>query len=137
VAWVMIRRPEPVASARVLFAALFVATTPVQPWYAAGLVAFAALAGSPWVMAVTLAGYPYFFAVILDYRHVVAAGRVSYGAAAAAVVAAWALGSRRRHLAQVDRPAAVEAAVPARPVPGREDGPGGPARVPERLESPR
>ena len=141
VGWVVVTRPDPVTAASVLLGALFVATTPVQPWYAAGLVAFAALDGWPWIISITLAGYPYFFAVILDYRHAAGLGRAAYGAALAVVSVAW-LGRRQLqargglrggHDAHVDRAAAVEPAVAAGPVPGGEHRPGGAGPVTERL----
>jgi hypothetical protein len=50
----------------------------------------ATVATAPVWSAVALAGYPYFFAVILDAPHAVAIGRIGYGAALVAV----ALGSR-------------------------------------------
>jgi hypothetical protein len=88
--WVLLRRPAlPVGCAAVL-GALLLAVTPVQPWYALTLLAVAAVAGAPAWAAVAVAGYPYFFAVILDSPHAVAIGRVSYGLALVAVV----LGSR-------------------------------------------
>ena len=88
--WLLRRRPPlPEAGAAVLGASLL-AVTPVQPWYALTLLAVATVATSPAWSAVALAGYPYFFAVILDSPHAVAIGRVSYGLALLAV----ALGSR-------------------------------------------
>jgi hypothetical protein len=81
--WVAWPRRQPLPApdaARILLVALFLATTPVQPWYAVAAVAVAALSGRPWAAAVTIAGYPYFFGVLLDY-HAVTIGRVSYGAA--------------------------------------------------------
>ena len=41
----------------------------------------------PWWGAITVAAYPYFFAVILDYTHPVGLGTVCYAAALAALVA--------------------------------------------------
>jgi hypothetical protein len=93
VAWVVWRRPDPRRAATVLLVALFLAATPVQPWYAVSLLAVATIASWPWAAAVLLAGYPYFFALILDYRHTVALGRASYGAALGVVVVA----SYRQH----------------------------------------
>lgn len=87
--WVAWRRPPMPSGAAMILTALFLATSPVQPWYATSLLAVGALAGLPWVAAVAVAGYPYFFAVILDDPHVVAIGRASYGAAAAIVLVSW------------------------------------------------
>lgn len=86
------RRPAvPVGGATVLGAALL-AATPVQPWYAVVLLALATVAGAPAWAAVAAAGYPYFFAVILDWPRARLIGTVSYGAALVAV----ALVSRAR-----------------------------------------
>ena len=84
--WVAWRRPPMPFGAAVVLAALFLATSPVQPWYATSIVAVAVLAGVPWLAVVAVAGYPYFFAVILDHPHAVAMGRASYGTAALAVL---------------------------------------------------
>jgi hypothetical protein len=85
VAWVLLRRiPAPRACAAVLGAVLL-AATPVQPWYAVVLLAVATVAAEPRWALVVAAGYPYFFAVILDAPHAVAIGRVSYGVALAGV----------------------------------------------------
>jgi hypothetical protein len=84
VAW---RRPPAPRAAVVVLCALFLTTTPVQPWYAVSLVAMACIAGWPEAIAVVAAGYPYFFAVILDYRHTIALGRLSYGMALMVLVA--------------------------------------------------
>jgi hypothetical protein len=84
VAW---RRPPAPRAAVVVLCALFLTTTPVQPWYAVSLVAMACIAGWPEAIAVVAAGYPYFFAVILDYRHTIVLGRLSYGLALMVLVA--------------------------------------------------
>jgi len=91
-AWVLWRRPGVPASAAALLGGLLLAATPVQPWYAVPLLAVAAVAARPVWAAVAAAGYPYFFAVILDSPHAVVIGRVSYGVALAAVIVA----ARRR-----------------------------------------
>ena len=79
------RPPLPRACAMVLGAVLL-AVTPVQPWYALSLLAVATVAGAPIWVAPVVAGYPYFFALILDSPYEVALGRVSYGAALAVLV---------------------------------------------------
>ena len=95
VAWVASRRPELTRGAAVLLASLFLVATPVQPWYAISLLAVATVAGLPEAAVVVAAGYPYFFAVILDHPHTTAIGRLSYGTALA-VVAGGAIVPRRR-----------------------------------------
>jgi len=87
-AWVLLRRPAAPRACAALFGALLLAVTPVQPWYAVTLLVVAAVAGAPAWSAVAVAGYPYFFAVILDSPHAVAVGRVSYGLALTVVVLA-------------------------------------------------
>jgi hypothetical protein len=96
VGWVAWRRPGFPQAVAVLLGALFLTTTPVQPWYATSLVAVAALTAWPWWVAVALAGYPYFFAVILDYPHAVGLGRASFGTALVVVAAAGRAASLRR-----------------------------------------
>jgi hypothetical protein len=86
-AWALLRRPEVPRGCAALLGALLLAVTPVQPWYAVTLLAVATVAVAPMWSAVALAGYPYFFAVLLDSPHAVAIGRVSYGLAVVAVVA--------------------------------------------------
>ena len=87
VTWVLWRRPPTVQGAAVLLGMLLLVTTPVQPWYAISLLAIATIAGWPWWAVVVAAGYPYFFAVILDYRHTTALGQVSYAIALLVIVA--------------------------------------------------
>jgi hypothetical protein len=85
-AWVWVRRPPAPVGAAVLMGTLLLAASPVQPWYAVTLLAFATLAVTPQWAAVVAAGYPYFFAVILLHPHRVGIGQLAYAAAAAAVV---------------------------------------------------
>ncbi|HEU0101873.1 MAG TPA: glycosyltransferase 87 family protein [Mycobacteriales bacterium] len=84
--------PLPAAGVR-LMAGVLLLTTPVQPWYALLLLALLVLTGDWWALPLTAAGYPLFFATILN-GDAVLAGRLSYGAAAL-VVAAAALRRRR------------------------------------------
>lgn len=86
-AWVLRRRPDAPKGAAVMLGALLLAVTPVQPWYAVVLLAVATVAAAPAWTAVALAGYPYFFAVLLDSPHAVAIGRLSYGVALIVLVA--------------------------------------------------
>jgi hypothetical protein len=97
VAWVWRRRPPATVGATVLLGTLLAATSPVQPWYAVMLLAFAALAAEPGWAALAVAGYPYFFSVILLGAHQVGIGQLSYGIAVA-VVAATASARRIRRL---------------------------------------
>jgi len=83
--WVWVRRPPAPLGATVLMGTLLAATSPVQPWYAVTLLAFATLAIAPQWAAVLAAGYPYFFAVILLQPHRVGIGEGAYTAAAALV----------------------------------------------------
>lgn len=84
-AWVWTRRPSAPTGAAVLMGTLLLAASPVQPWYAVTLLAFAALAVEPVWSTVVAAGYPYFFAVILLHPHRVGIGQLAYGLAALAV----------------------------------------------------
>ena len=84
---VVLRRPGVPTGAVAVFGTLLLVTSPVQPWYSITVLALAALAARPWWAAVTLAGYPYFFAVILGSPHAVVIGQVGYGLAAIGVVA--------------------------------------------------
>jgi hypothetical protein len=80
-AWVLIRRPPVPAGGAALIGVLLLATSPVQPWYALLLLAVTTVAVRPWWTAVVVAGYPFFFGVILDYRHTVGLGQLGYVAA--------------------------------------------------------
>ena len=100
-AWVWARRPPAPAGAALLLGTLLLAASPVQPWYAVTLLAFATLAVEPAWAAVVAAGYPYFFAVILLHPHGVGIGQAAYGLAAAGVAAAFLLrgfGTPRRSM---------------------------------------
>ena len=92
--WVWVRRPPAPLGATVLMGTLLAAASPVQPWYAVILLAFATLAVAPQWAAIVAAGYPYFFAVILNAPHQVGIGRLSYGVAVV-VVAVTALEGAR------------------------------------------
>jgi hypothetical protein len=85
-AWVWARRPSAPTGAAVIMGTLLLAASPVQPWYAVTLLAFATLAVEPQWAAVVAAGYPYFFAVILLQPQRVGIGQVAYGVAAIAAV---------------------------------------------------
>jgi len=74
---------------------VLLAASPVQPWYAVSLVAVATVAGRPWWAGVALAGYPYFFAVILADRHAAGIGEIAYAAALAAAVVGAGIAARR------------------------------------------
>ena len=111
-AWVVIRRPPMPVGAALLAGALLLATTPVQPWYAVVLLAVATVAARPRWAALAVAGYPSFFAVLLDHPHPVAIGRASYGAAAL-IVGVLTVRQHRRH----DDTGREEEALPAMLVP--------------------
>jgi hypothetical protein len=87
VAWVWTRRPAAPSGAAVLLGTLLLAASPVQPWYAVTLLAFAALAVEAKWAVIVAAGYPYFFAVILLHPNRIGIGQLAYGLAAAAVAA--------------------------------------------------
>jgi len=131
VVWIVWRRPDAPRAAAVVLVGLFLVTTPVQPWYAVSAVALGSLATWPSSAAVVVAGYPYYFGVILDYRHTLGVGRLSYGLAAVAVLSR---ALRGRHPSQVERSTAIEAAVASGAVPGGIHRPAGPAGVDEGLE---
>ncbi len=135
IGWVALRRPDAPRAAAAILVALVLVTTPVQPWYAVAAVALASIAEWPAPAAVVVAGYPYYFAVILDYRHGVGLARVCYGSALLIVIAG-AVWRRLRGLdtGEVEGPAAVEAPVTGRTVPGRVDRPTAAVEVDERLE---
>ena len=82
-AWVWLRRPPAPFGATVLMGTLLAAASPVQPWYAVTLLAFATLAVAPQWAAVLAAGYPYFFAVILLHPNRIGIGEAVYTAAVA------------------------------------------------------
>ena len=86
VAWVLVRRPVIPQGCAALLGGLLLAVTPVQPWYALTLLAVATVAVTPRWSAVVVAGYPYFFALLLDSPHTVGIGRVSYGLALVVVL---------------------------------------------------
>lgn len=87
VAWVWTCRPPGPSGATVLVGTLLLAVSPVQPWYAVTLLAFATMAVRPRWTAVVAAGYPYFFAVILLHPHRTGIGQLAHGLAAVAVAA--------------------------------------------------
>jgi len=93
--WVWVRRPPAAKGAALVMGTLLLAASPVQPWYAVTLLAFAALAVEPAWATVVVAGYPYFFAVILLHPHRVGIGQLAYGLAAIIAVAAGARSMRR------------------------------------------
>ncbi len=92
-AWILRRRPDPAVGSATLMGVLLLCATPVQPWYGMTLLALAAAAARPGWGWVVLAGYPYFFAVILAAMHVVGIGEISF--AGGALLAA-ASGAARR-----------------------------------------
>jgi hypothetical protein len=93
--WVAVRRPPAPDAAALLLGAVFLATSPVQPWYAVALLAVATVAARPSWVLVVIAAYPYFFAVILANAHAVGIGQFCYTAAWISVVGAAAARARR------------------------------------------
>ena len=93
--WVVLRRPPAPVGASLLLGTLLLVASPVQPWYAVSLLAVATIAGKPWWAAIAVAGYPYYFAVILDDRHAQQHGQAAYALALIVVVAAAAVTGRR------------------------------------------
>jgi hypothetical protein len=91
VVWVLVHRPAVPVGAAALMGAVLLAASPVQPWYAVSLLALATVAASPRWIAVLVAGYPYFFAVILNYRHAIGLGQSSFAAALAIIVFTFSL----------------------------------------------
>ncbi|MDQ6724912.1 MAG: DUF2029 domain-containing protein, partial [Actinomycetota bacterium] len=96
VAWVLWCRPPAPRACAALLGALLLAVTPVQPWYAVTLLAVATVAARPAWSAVVVAGYPYFFALILDYPDQVTLGRRVYGLALLVVLGGAVIAFRRR-----------------------------------------
>jgi hypothetical protein len=84
--WVWARRPPAPLGATVLMGTLLAAASPVQPWYAVTLLAFATLSVAPAWVAILVAGYPYFFGVILLHPNRVGIGQAVYTAALAVVL---------------------------------------------------
>jgi hypothetical protein len=111
--WVWARRPPAPVGAAVLVGTLLAAASPVQPWYAVALLAFATLAAEPVWAAVAAAGYPYFFAVILLQPHRVGIGELAYGVAAAGLLMTAGRRALRRRTAPQDRAEARSSANPA------------------------
>jgi len=88
VAWVVVRRPPVPDAAVAVMGVLLLATSPVQPWYAVTLLALAAAAAQPRWAAVLLAGYPYFWAIILADERAPDIGAACYSIALAVVLLA-------------------------------------------------
>ena len=81
------RLPLSDASGR-LFGGVLLVVTPVQPWYAVLLLALATWARAWWMVPLTVAAYPVYFAAVLDGPDVLL-GRVAYGLAAAVLLVTW------------------------------------------------
>ena len=92
----------PDAAARLLLGVLLLVVTPAQPWYALGLVAFAALGRAWWWLGVGVAGYATYVPGLIG-KDAGTVGPVAYGLAAALVGAAALLQRRRRALAAAHR----------------------------------
>ena len=111
---VLLRSDLPLADAAVrLMAGVLLLATPVQPWYALLLLALVVVTRTWALLPLTVAAYPLFFATILDGPAVLA-GRLSYGAAALALLAALLV---RRRAAGAAAGAAAQPSVARRPGP--------------------
>jgi hypothetical protein len=102
---------DPPKAMALLFGGLLLVATPVQPWYTVALLAVATVAGQPVWAVVAAAGYPYYWAVVLDHPRAVLIGRLSYGLAlvvvGVVVVVVWAGTGRRMSHARGLRPAGL------------------------------
>jgi hypothetical protein len=89
------RAPVP-ARAVGLVGSAFLVATPVQPWYALLLIVLAVLAARPEWLLVAAAAYPAYFSAVLRDDRFVGIGQLSYGLAAAGVLAVtlWRLSVR-------------------------------------------
>jgi len=86
--WIVIRRPPlPVASTAIL-AALLLASSPAQTWYAVSLLAVATVAARPATLAVLAGGYIASFAAVLDRSGSARIGGWGYTAALAVILLA-------------------------------------------------
>jgi Glycosyltransferase family 87 len=101
------------ATMRMVLAVALLIATPVQPWYGLSLAALAALAGQARWLAISMAAYPLYFAVVTVGPNPVATrvGQLAFAGAAAVQVAAWWL-DRRSARRPALRPEAA-ARVPA------------------------
>lgn len=85
-AWIALRRPPlPMAGAAIL-AAVLLAASPAQSWYAVTLVALATVAGRPGFLAVVAAGYAASFSSVLDRPGSAIVGGWAFAAALALLV---------------------------------------------------
>lgn len=101
---VLYRRPPPAVGATTVMGVLLLCATPVQPWYGITLLALATVAARPAWGWVVVAGYPYFFSIILDALHVIGFGQLSYGAGAVLAMATAASWRWRRSAAGSAQP---------------------------------
>lgn len=115
--WILRWRPEPAVGAAALMGVLLLCATPVQPWYGITLLALAAAAGRPSWAWVVLAGYPYFFAVILASPHAVGIGELSFASGAALAAATAAARRWTRTARGSGRPGAASRTRPPVPAP--------------------
>jgi hypothetical protein len=95
VLWVLRRDRDPALGVAVLLVTAVLVSSPVQPWYAAGLAGIGVLLGYPWLVAPALTAEIYYAAVVLDDPHQVAVGRLCYGLALLAVLVPVAVARRR------------------------------------------
>ncbi len=111
VGWIVVRRPPLPSAAAAILAALLLATSPAQPWYAVTVLALATFATRPAWAAVVGGGYAAAFAVVLDRPGSAVIGGVGYTIALVVIVS---MALRRR------RSLATDAPSPSRCCPGLE-----------------
>ncbi len=102
--WVVVRQPPAPRACACLLGTVLLALTPVQPWYAVALLLVATVAAQPRWALVAAAGYPVYFAVLLDAPHAATVGRLAYGGALLGVLACAA--RARRSEGEAARPSA-------------------------------
>ena len=80
-AWIVAKRPPLASACAAILAALLLATSPAQPWYAVTLVALAAVAARPAYLAVVAAGYAAAITSTLDRPDSAMIGGFAYSVA--------------------------------------------------------
>jgi hypothetical protein len=80
-AWIVAKRPPLASACAAIVAALLLATSPAQPWYAVTLVALATVAARPAYLAVVAAGYAAAITSTLDRSGSAMIGGLAYSGA--------------------------------------------------------
>ena len=94
--WIVLRRPPLPIAATAILAALLLAASPAQTWYAVSLLAVATVAARPATLAVLAGGYIASFAATLDRTNSARIGGWGYTAALALIILA-ATWTHREH----------------------------------------